>query len=322
MPTDDTLHLERDGKAENIFVPSEWIGRGRPYPTDPPDYLSEAYGNAFSLSVELRTQLLPGYMTPVSKLVARKIPSQSNTLVLAKSDRWFSPDTPNTELLPLLDRPLPPPYILKGLRDISNQKWLDGMRSITDPRYNHGTERFPLCALTLWEELSAAGEGARSWKNAIAWLDSKVGDVPDGLIKECRAVLQTLGWKEMVHGTNFNELTLELTRILGSAPGTERKEWLAIGNMSLMLDHVRAQLDQSQPDSKILLPSPALMNELLRKRTDSKHPYSEKLAAQVIKEDIKFVYVVVHVDMCHWVAVRIDIVHSVIEYGMFFNLSP
>lgn len=54
------------------------------------------------------------------------------------------------EISHLLERPLPPLYVLKELDKIASQQWLNGMQSIKDPRYNHGTEYFPLCALTFW----------------------------------------------------------------------------------------------------------------------------------------------------------------------------
>ena len=315
MPTDEILHLERDDSGNNIFVPSQWIGKGQAYPSDPPDYLSEAYEDAFAIPTDSK-RLLPGSMTSIYELISKKIPSETNAIVSAKSDRWFSPDTPTTELSFLLDRPLPPRYVLEDLRRISKQKWLDGMRSVRDPRHNHGAERFPLYALAFWEALSTVVKGARSWRIATAWLDSNAKHVSDEQRKECQTVLRTLGWNEMMHGAHFEESTLELTRILGSAPELERKEWLSIGNVSLMLDRLRARLAESQPNSKTLLPSPAFMNELLRPTDDSRRRLSEKLAAQVIREGIQFIYIVVHVDMSHWVAVRVNTVRSVIEFGM------
>ena len=319
MLTDEILRLERGDSGNNIFVPSQWIGKGQPYPADPPDYLSKAYEDAFAIPTDSK-RLLPGSMTSIYELVSKKIPQESSTIVAAKSDRWFSPDTPTTELSLLLDRPLPPRYILEDLRRISTQKWLDGMQSVRDPRHNHGTERFPLYALTFWEALLKVTKGARSWRLATAWLDSNAEHVSDEHRKECRTVLRTLGWNEMMHGVHFEESTLELTRILGSAPELEMKEWLSIGNVSLMLDRLRARLAEFQPNSKTLLPSPALMNELLRPTSDSRRRLSEKLAAQVLREGTQIMYIVVHVDMSHWVAVRVNIVRSVIEYGMFISV--
>ena len=65
------------------------------------------------------------------------------------------PDSLPLEVLDAKQKTLeiPPAKVLEGLDGAIGQIWLDGGRSITDPRFNDGTERFPLWALSLWNEV-------------------------------------------------------------------------------------------------------------------------------------------------------------------------
>jgi len=49
----------------------------------------------------------------------------------------------------LLIRPVPPEKVLETLNATAGQMWFDGACSIVDPRFNNGTERFPLWVLSL-----------------------------------------------------------------------------------------------------------------------------------------------------------------------------
>lgn len=77
MSTDDDV---------NIFISSEWIGKGLTYPQTPPDCLSEAKKQDFTLPMELQMRFLPNYMTTISDLALKKFPSESNTIVSVKPE--------------------------------------------------------------------------------------------------------------------------------------------------------------------------------------------------------------------------------------------
>ncbi|KAJ7161573.1 hypothetical protein C8R46DRAFT_1283814 [Mycena filopes] len=89
--------------------------------------------------------MIPAGTLPVLDFVDFKLPHTSSELVYGESRLWFSQDEPTTDPALLTDRSIPPAAVVELLTNKCGQAWLDGAKSITDPRYgNDGTDRFPV----------------------------------------------------------------------------------------------------------------------------------------------------------------------------------
>lgn len=169
--SDEVIDLDHDNDLK--FNHSEWIGTGKTFPqkTIPP-YIDDAYTRAFDIAPDLREHLLPSKNIPASEFIHHLLPQQSAALSFVKAKIWFSLNRPTVGLFPLMMRDTPDASTLRELRRVAGQRWLDGCQSICDPQYNRGTERLPLSALTLWEELASAKACHDHWSRCQQWLSS------------------------------------------------------------------------------------------------------------------------------------------------------
>jgi hypothetical protein len=71
-----------------------------------------------------------------------------------------------------MGRSIPPAAVLELLKRTSGQAWLNGAKSIADPRFNDGTDRFPLGTLTFWDQMADTISHQKHWKRTIQWTEN------------------------------------------------------------------------------------------------------------------------------------------------------
>jgi hypothetical protein len=112
--------------------------------------------------------------------VALELPQQSRTLVLSKPRSWYSRDFPTTDIGCLMSRPIPQKEFLSRLEEEAGQAWFDGCKSLLDPRYNDGSDRFPLWVLTFWKEMAELWDARWKWVTSVGWVDGQLEkELPD-----------------------------------------------------------------------------------------------------------------------------------------------
>ncbi|KAK6984308.1 hypothetical protein R3P38DRAFT_2576116 [Favolaschia claudopus] len=169
---------------EAAFVPADWIGKRKKYSEDLPASVIAAKNAVFSCPTSATEIVIADRNVPVLKFVEMVLPHVSSELVYGESGMWFSDDEPTSDIAVLRSRNIPPRRVLDELARKSGQAWLNGARSVSDPRYNDGGDRFPLYALALWTEMSKMIEEQRSWKRSIEWLAKQREKCQDDLTKE------------------------------------------------------------------------------------------------------------------------------------------
>jgi hypothetical protein len=156
-----------------------------------------------------------------------------------------------------MHRSIPPTAVLDLLSRKSGQAWLNGKKSIADPRFNDGADRFPLSALTFWIEMSAVIQQQAGWKRSIQWLDNERRKSQDNdtkhFIDRARAELVTMGWNVPLTYGRQSISTLDLREFLGTV-------WLSTNNIDIMMEDLaeRVASDPELATKSLLhrLPSP------------------------------------------------------------------
>ncbi|KAJ3920095.1 hypothetical protein F5877DRAFT_38885 [Lentinula edodes] len=193
------------GEEERIvFDPSVWIHKGKTW-DNPPLHVFHARDTAFELPLQMK-KLLPAPDLPIVDFLQLKFPIQSHSLNIYSLDSWFSHDSPDTSDQACVDmlwrRSIPSVELLKDLRVARGQKWLDGAKSIRDPRYNRGNDLFPLWALTLWQTLGEMGDDQEQWKLGLETIRQDTVTAAHGFTTAARIFGQR-GWNSDVRSGRF-----------------------------------------------------------------------------------------------------------------------
>ncbi|KAJ7635445.1 hypothetical protein DFH06DRAFT_1139376 [Mycena polygramma] len=146
---------------------------------DAPFVVVDAKNAAFSLPVQAM-EFIPHGGLPVTEFCALELPRISSELVYGESQMWFSKDEPTTDISLLKGRNIPPQAVLDLLGRKSGQAWLDGAKSISDPRYNDGADRFALGALAFWKEMTDVIKKQATWKRSVQWVENEEQKCKDG----------------------------------------------------------------------------------------------------------------------------------------------
>lgn len=64
------------------------------------------------------------------------------------------------------------PTLVK-LQNEAQKAWLDGCKSVSDPRYNDGRDRLPFYAITFWRQIRPHIEHQAKWKEASKWVTER-----------------------------------------------------------------------------------------------------------------------------------------------------
>jgi hypothetical protein len=153
---------------EAPFIPSDWIGKKKDFTSDLPVAVIAAKNAVYKLPTHAMEMMPPGKL-PVIQFAELALPRTSSELVYGESQLWFRDDEPTTDISSLKHRSIPPTAVLDLLSRKSGQAWLNGKKSIADPRFNDGADRFPLWTLTFWIEMSAVIQQQAGWKRYQAF---------------------------------------------------------------------------------------------------------------------------------------------------------
>ncbi|KAG6916064.1 hypothetical protein DXG01_008589 [Tephrocybe rancida] len=213
------------------FSSTDWIGVGKKYPTKniPPEVLA---AKADILRIpEHHTSEFPLDNLPATQFIALQLPRQSSDILSVKVKKWFSHDEPSTDVHLLLNRPIPSKMFLTDLADNFGQAWFNGAKSIIDPRYNGGTDRFPLWTLSFWNALGALVEKQEKWKRGDQWINDEFQQTKNPLTKksllDAKQTLATMGWNVPLSFSKGMVTTMDLALLLGSG-------WLTDEHISMI----------------------------------------------------------------------------------------
>jgi hypothetical protein len=115
------------------------------------------------------------------------------------------------------------------------QKWLDGRKSITDPRFNHGKIR----TLKLWRALGDILDKRRDWEEAVTFVGGAIAGHSDwGFTVE--GVFKLRGWNTENRYDVYTFSTSLFTQLLSTA-------WLCNKMTQVMVRSLQKRMD-ANPD--------------------------------------------------------------------------
>ena len=197
--------------------------------------------------------------------------------------------------------------------------WLDGAQSITDPRFNDGRERLPLCIVGFWREMANLIRDQDRWKHSVQWLEDerqRKGQTQETIkaIDEALTNLDSIARNTELTSSTAIASTLSLTTLVGN-------ECLDDDHINLMMEFLSQRVSKDdKPLKKIIIAPLTFANELRNNRHGT---YLKKANAPIlcrcerhIKENrIDLLYFPVHVNSNHWIAAYVDFSNGKIGCG-------
>ena len=203
-----------DLDSPSPFIPSEWIGKGKKYDTRSLPYPVIQACTAVAAIPPAQKKTLPPDEISVNDLLKLSLPPPSSSIITLKAELWFSNDTPDKNFAYLTSRPFPPATVLDALSKAFGQAWLNGARSLIDPRYNDGHDRLPLWSISLWREMSNVVSAQSRWRKGEQWLvDESKTTASAKVMASARELLPALPWNR---DAGDCVTTCEFTQLLGT----------------------------------------------------------------------------------------------------------
>ena len=289
----DPIDLTTDAQ----FNHSTWIGTGKTFSNSLPQAVYDKKREVLKIPNQFPTQL-PTSVTLVHEFICHPLPLQSSSLSFHQTTEWFSTSTPLTYPGLLLTRPIPPEKVLENLEKAIGQMWFDGASSIVDPRFNNGTERFPLWVLSLWVDMKKVVEHQKRWKLAVRWLE--LTTYPEGIVIQAKRLIERLSWNEPLHFSGAS--TLEFAGFLGVS-------WLSDTQIDMMVNVLQNRMKTEEHIGGVLIEPLTLSWELASVGKGWNKPlvslYLSRLADQ-IEAGITTIWFPICVNENHWIAGRVD----------------
>ncbi|OJT07821.1 hypothetical protein TRAPUB_1281 [Trametes pubescens] len=291
------------------FVASEWIGRGKTYPSaDTPDFILAARREVLSIP-EKHASLLPATSLSVLDLLALKLQAQPSNYVTPEAERAFSFEDPNDDLPALSKRRIPPDAFLRKLHKAFGPAWFNGAQSIVDTGFKQS--RVPPYALTYWSEMSIILVKKATWQRAEGWLTR--WEREPGFLEEAdhaRILMGSLAWDAQIQALGSDTSAENLAGLLS-------EDWLDDEHINMLLQEVysRARLDPTLSRKVAVLP--LVLQQVIsnaRMRSNWTHPLLDR-CSRYITSGRKHLYFPVNVGGVHWVPCVIDFEAQVVRYG-------
>lgn len=298
-----------DIDTDTPFHPSAWIGVGKEFSNLlPPEVLNEK--EKILKIPETFDNPLPPPTTPVLDFIRHDLPFQSGALNFHFTTEWFSNDDPDTDPATLLTRSVPPRSVLKDLDAAVGQVWLDGGRSLVDPRFNNGTERFPFWVLSLWNKAQESIRCQNEWRKSVRWLNSIT--CPGDIISRAKGVVGRLSWNEplCLRGAT----SLDLTGFLGT-------RWLSDTQINMMIESLHKRMEAEEHTGGTIIESVVFSQEITLVARRLKEPtskYLSRLAGRIRETQVKTLWFPIHVNNSHWIAGRVDFERCAFAFGKQF----
>ncbi|KAJ7292486.1 hypothetical protein C8J57DRAFT_1456964 [Mycena rebaudengoi] len=298
------------------FVPSEWIGVNKKFPEDPTPTIY--YARNAILEIPASEIVAPAPGLPVRGFVDMSLPPQSSSLIFSESKLWFSTEAPTTNVSVLRTRPVPPKEILEALSRKFSQAWFDGTKSICDPRFNDGTDRFPLWTLMWWKDMAKLVEKQAKWKRSIKWLESERDKSKDvettGAVNGALEMLRTLGWNKPLNYLRGNVTTMDLAELLATV-------WLRTDHIDIMMEEIAAQVESDPKLSdKVVVASLSFEYDIKATGKGKSYPKKSSGLLRSYEEEIKeknkeWLIFPANFGNKHWVAGIIDFKKKIFGFG-------
>lgn len=295
----------------------ELIGIGKQYPTkNVPPEVQWAKDDVLRIPT---TQLhhFPSPELAVTQFMELKYPVQSAEFITTKPKIWFSTEKPTTDIAILISRAIPSKSFLASLSKEMGQQWLNGAQSISDQRFNNGTDRFPLWAITFWRELVDIAERQHIWRESCQWLadeKQKTQHTPTlDALDAGQKCLDSLGWNTSLPYSRGVPTSVILAGLLGTS-------WLSDEHINMITEELSETLDPDLANKVIVAPLTFSMeaeNSLRSKtRTYTRQttPLLCRYAKHIEEKGIEELYFPVHVEN-HWIAGLINFISQTISYG-------
>ncbi|KAF8797488.1 hypothetical protein BYT27DRAFT_7237241 [Phlegmacium glaucopus] len=309
---------------DGVFVESEWIKVGKIYGAPGfPDFVCAeklarlAIPDEFIQLVKLKQDI------SVTQFVTHELPRVSSEFITTKTDKWFSNDTPTENYTNLLTRPAPSREFLEVLDKVIGQSWLDGAKSIVDPRFNDGGDRLPLWAVTFWKDVVVLNEKQKLWRQSIKWLDLEEGKARKEknskvleLVEEACHVLDHLPWDAKMKYCNQQTLTSQLSRFLGTF-------WLSDDHIQMMIEELNCDLNTKPQLSKtITIASVYFSVSINNVQNNINLPSQSRMKTmlggyetRVKQGGLEKLYFPLNVNGNHWIAGLVDFKKRIVVFG-------
>ncbi|KAJ7167800.1 hypothetical protein C8R46DRAFT_1270204 [Mycena filopes] len=290
-PDSDVIVLDTDRK----FNAAQWIGTGKIYKNVPIE-VSDAFTDATKIPKTLRATL-PNPAISVTEFLAIKLPGLLEKPVGQIHD-WFSTDLPNCDPIPTLWalKSVPPRFFVAELIHGLPQEWLNGAKSICDPR--QPSLRLPLCALRFFEQIHNLHQAQEKWANSVDWARDEAG--------HDTAIFSTVSWDATHFGAPDGQL--DWTRLVDD-------EWLSDSIMDAMM----ADLQSRATDPTVIVAPLSFQRAIIAAAThENPSVYSVKLLEEYkrsLEAGKSKIYFPLHVNGNHWIAFMIDFVKRVFGFG-------
>ncbi|KAF9780748.1 hypothetical protein BJ322DRAFT_1011530 [Thelephora terrestris] len=295
-----------DLTSNSPFYPSIWIGVEKTFSDSLPPEVLDAKQITLEIPETFHT-FFPLPTTRVSDFIHWNLPFQSDGINLYETTQWFSNDLPHTDPSLLLARSIPPVIILKALDAAAGQMWMDGSRSVVDPRFNNGEDRFPLWVLSLWNEARKLAECQDQWRRSVRWLDSLTHPVE--LVACARSIVGRLSLNAPLRSRGATSLAL--AGFLGAA-------WLSDIQIDMMIDTLRERMRIEERAEEAIIESAVFSREIWLVSKGTKEPTSKFLSRvtdQIRGTHAKALWFPIYVDNCHWIAGRVDFERRTFAFG-------
>ncbi|KAJ7701595.1 hypothetical protein B0H16DRAFT_1483471 [Mycena metata] len=298
--------------TDRPFLPADWIGKGKQYLGAPWEVIN-AKNTAFALPAKA-AETIPDGTLPVLKFVDLVLPRISSELVHPESQLWFNNEEATADISLLKGRSIPPAAVLDLLCRKFGQAWITGAKSITDPRFNDGAERFPLETLTYWGNMAEVIEEQSTWKRTVNWVNNELKKAKDGdtksALEDVRTELGSMGWKAPLPYCNRTTTTLDLAEFLGSV-------WLRTTNVDIMMEDLRERV-ASDPElaAKVIVAPLAFSDAILGLKKGGEGNKLLKSYEREIREGGKEKIIFpANIGNQHWVGGEMDFKQATIGFG-------
>jgi hypothetical protein len=160
-----------DEDIRTTFNHEKWIKQGKNF-QDVPLHVSSAHTQALTIPAAFLSNL-PDPNLPIIDFIQLDLPKESSAILMTRVDKWFSHDTPQNDVTQMASRMIPPWDYLSKLQQASQQAWLDGALSLSDPCFNQEKDRFPLWIITYWIKMSNVIRAQLDWIRAREWIEDE-----------------------------------------------------------------------------------------------------------------------------------------------------
>jgi hypothetical protein len=306
-----------DEDIRTTFNREKWVKAGKKI-QDVPLHVSSAHTQALAIPAAFLSNL-PDPSLPIIDFIQLDLPKESSAILTTRIDKWFSHDIPQNDVTQIASRMIPPRDDLLKLQQASQQAWLDGALSLTDPRFNQEKDRFPLWIITYWIKMSDIIRARLDWVRAREWIEdeSQGTRFPDGFGTSTE-IFGTIGWNVPLTHLGIPISSRNLCQLLST-------RWLCDDIMELLIMDLQTRLRRDQTlASKVIIPPSQFYRLIEKTREKGYHadtlPRSLKTIEDLVKtKGRRFLYLAVFVGGNHEIAVYIDFLKRTFGWGAKFK---